>query len=133
MSPRSVKHKHNCGKSSIYEFKKRYAKGSPLKSKPPKGRPPIVSFKIRQRLGRVIRVNRRLPLTELKKECFHIIPIKSDTTFRMQLAMFGFNRRVAICKPLMGPVTRMKRRWWLKATKGIDWALASTQMRPPSR
>ncbi|BEI86869.1 hypothetical protein CcaverHIS002_0702150 [Cutaneotrichosporon cavernicola] len=87
MSPHSVSKKHHCPIPTIYKFKRRYGKGSPMKTGNSKGCPKKVSMAFKTKIERVVHANRRSPLKELKDKCGTFPPAMSPHTFRKQLTM----------------------------------------------
>lgn len=122
LTPRSSAKKFNCSKSSYYDLKKRWENGSPLRTKKPPGRPPMLPAPLWPKLATLAVRNRRLPLHQLAKK---VKPVCGTTmcvnSLRKYLAKTDNKRRRAKRKPLLPPRIKILRRRWIKETVGVNW------------
>lgn len=119
-TPARLKRQFNISHSQFYSFKKRYAQGSPMKTKRASGRPPKLSSVHTPRITKIISQNRRLSLEKLRLKCATVAPEVSLKTFRLFLCRSGYKRYIAVRKCFLGPRERRLRRRWLRLTRNVN-------------
>lgn len=120
MSPSSVMRKHNVSRSQMYEFKRRYANGSPMRTKKAKGPRPLLSESDLAKLDTIARRNKRATLQKVTNLFSSRVKHASKSTIRRRLKDLGRNAYLAKRKPLLKPEHLRARRRWVRETAHRD-------------
>lgn len=116
MSPPSVMRKHSVSRSQMYEFKRRYAKGSPMRTKKARGPRPLLSESDMAKLDTIARRNKRATLQKVTNLFSSRVKPASPSTIRRRLQDLGRNAYLAKRKPLLKPEHLRAHRRWVRET-----------------
>lgn len=97
--------------STVNDIWKKFVATGSTHNAPRSGRPPKATPRVRRRLVRIVKKNRRLPLREVAKL---LSPQLSTSTIRNVLASEGFHRRKARRVPYLSRAHKQQRAAWAK-------------------